>query len=109
LPDDLVELMHERLAALADPARIRLLDRLRGGSLTVAEITATVPTSQQNVSKHLGRLHRAGLVRRRRDGNHVFYAIASPAVLRLLDLVARDVLRDVDALAERVHRAGRDG
>ena len=39
---------------LADPTRIKLLDRLRTGEATVQELTGAVGTTQQNVSKHLG-------------------------------------------------------
>jgi DNA-binding transcriptional ArsR family regulator len=107
LQADLIDLMVERLSAMADPVRVRVLDRLRSGWLSVAEIAETQPTSQQNVSKHLARLHRAGLVDRRREGTSVRYGISSPTVLRLLDVVAREVLQEVDALARRLH--GVDG
>lgn len=106
LQDDLVNLMVDRLAAMADPVRVRLLDRLRSGRPSVAQIAEAVPTTQQNVSKHLARLHRADLVDRRREGTSVLYGISSPMALRLLDVVAREVLHDVDALARRLHRAG---
>ena len=43
----------ERFRALAEPTRIKLLDRLREGEATVLELTALVGTTQQNVSKHL--------------------------------------------------------
>ena len=56
LPDDLVELIAERFRALAEPTRIKLLDRLRDGEATVLELTVLVGTTQQNVSKHLNLL-----------------------------------------------------
>ena len=62
LPDELVELIARRFRVIGEPMRIRLLERLRSGELSVAELSAAVAASQQNVSKHLGVLHEAGIV-----------------------------------------------
>jgi hypothetical protein len=59
LSDDLVELIADRFRALAEPTRIKLLDRLREREATVLELTALVGTTQQNVSKHLNLLQQA--------------------------------------------------
>jgi DNA-binding transcriptional ArsR family regulator len=72
LPDDLVELIAERFRALAEPTRIRLLDRLRDGEVSVLELSDLVGTTQQNVSKHLVLLQRAGIVARRKEGNFAY-------------------------------------
>ena len=82
LPDELVELIAERFRALAEPTRIKLLDRLREGEATVLELTALVGTTQQNVSKHLVLLQRAGIVARRKQGNFAYYRIADETRLR---------------------------
>jgi DNA-binding transcriptional ArsR family regulator len=54
-------------AALADPTRRAILDRLAGGEATVAELTRPFAISQQAVSKHLKVLEQAGLISRGRD------------------------------------------
>jgi DNA-binding transcriptional ArsR family regulator len=54
-------------AALADPTRRAILDRLAGGEATVAELAGPFSISQQAVSKHLKVLERAGLITRSRD------------------------------------------
>ena len=51
------------------------------------ELTGALGSSQQNVSKHLGVLHLAGILSRRKDGNHVRYAIADDSVFALCALV----------------------
>ena len=53
-------------AALADPTRRAILDRLATGEKTVSELAAPFPMSIQAVSKHLQVLERAGLVERGR-------------------------------------------
>ena len=98
--DPLAEAIAERFRILGEPMRIRLLDRLRDGELTVQGLTAALETSQQNVSKHLGVLHRAGVVGKRKERNHVFYSIADPAVFELCELVCGGLSRQVAELAE---------
>src|SRR5260221_2811481 len=64
--------------SLADPTRRGTLERLiRGGELTVGVLTDESGVSQPMVSKHLGVLKSAGLVRDRRDGRETHY-IAQP-------------------------------
>jgi DNA-binding transcriptional ArsR family regulator len=53
-------------AALADPTRRAILDRLAEGEQTVSELARPFPISMQAVSKHLHVLERAGLVERGR-------------------------------------------
>ncbi len=58
-------------AALSDPTRRAILDRLAGGEATVSELAAPFRISRPAVSKHLTVLDRAGLVSRRKDGREV--------------------------------------
>ncbi|MFT3831909.1 MAG: metalloregulator ArsR/SmtB family transcription factor [Micropruina sp.] len=54
-------------AALADPTRLALLERLHAGDATVSELAAGFPLGTPAISKHLTVLERAGLISRRRD------------------------------------------
>ena len=87
LPDPLVELIAQRFRVLGEPMRIKLLDRLREGEATVNELREALGASQQNVSKHLGVLHQAGIVRRTKQGTSVRYAIADESVFALCEQV----------------------
>jgi DNA-binding transcriptional ArsR family regulator len=102
LPDELVELIAERFRALSEPMRIKLLDRLRDGEASVHELTETVGSTQQNVSKHLGVLRQAGIVGRRRDGNYVHYSIVDDGVFALCEDVCGSLRRQLDALRDTV-------
>ncbi|HUH12818.1 MAG TPA: metalloregulator ArsR/SmtB family transcription factor, partial [Longimicrobiales bacterium] len=82
-----LELVAERFKVLAEPMRLRILSALREGERTVSEIVDRVGAGQANVSKHLGLLHRHGMVERRKEGLHVFYGIADPDVFELCELV----------------------
>ena len=61
--------------ALSDATRRQILQDLRGGELTAGEIAARFPISGPSVSRHLGILKGAGLVRERRDANRIYYAL----------------------------------
>src|SRR5437763_8344993 len=54
-------------AALADPTRRAILERLAGGEATVSELAEPFPVSLPAVSRHLKVLERAGLIARNRD------------------------------------------
>lgn len=98
LPDSLVEVIADRFRVLGEPMRIRILDRLRGGEATVGELAEALATSQQNVSKHVGILARAGLVGREKDGNSVRCRIADETVLELCEQVCGGLQRQVAEL-----------
>jgi DNA-binding transcriptional ArsR family regulator len=77
----------QRFRVLAVPARLRILQQLRGEPHHVTALIAATGLRQANLSKHLSVLHRHGLVARVRVGRFVRYAIADPAVLALCDVV----------------------
>jgi DNA-binding transcriptional ArsR family regulator len=71
---------------LADPTRRAIFERLvRDGELTVRVLTDHARVSQPAVSKHLGVLKQAGLVRDRRDGRETHYRAQPKALAPLLD------------------------
>jgi DNA-binding transcriptional ArsR family regulator len=61
-----VDQLSSTFAALADPTRRAILERLSGGEATVNELAEPFPISVQAVSKHLRVLERAGLIERGR-------------------------------------------
>jgi len=66
--------------AMAAPTRRAILDRLRRGGSPVSELAAGFRMTRPALSKHLGILRRARLVRERRDGRQRIYQI-TPAPL----------------------------
>jgi DNA-binding transcriptional ArsR family regulator len=62
--------------ALAHPARIRILQHLAGrGEVPCMDIVAAVPLSQPACSRHINELRKAGLLKSRTHGSHVFFRI----------------------------------
>lgn len=74
---------------LGDPARLRILQSLRAGPLSVGEIHRACRLKQANTSKHLRVLRLAGVVTSRRSGTTVRYEVRDPVVLDLCDSVCR--------------------
>jgi DNA-binding transcriptional ArsR family regulator len=71
---------------LADPTRRALFERLcRDGEQTVGALTSQAGVSQPAVSKHLGVLKQAGLVRDRPDGRLTHYSALPDALTPLID------------------------
>lgn len=99
--------------ALAEPTRLRILHTVCHGELSVNEIVAATGLSQSNASRHLGLMHRMGILRRRRDGSQVFYSVADESVTELCRAVcvrmmfrpALSKTSDAFAATRRVRRA----
>jgi DNA-binding transcriptional ArsR family regulator len=71
---------------LADPTRRSIFERLcREGELTVGGLTQQAGVSQPAVSKHLGVLKQAGLVRARQEGRQTHYSAQRAALAPLVD------------------------
>jgi DNA-binding transcriptional ArsR family regulator len=74
-------------------------------SSNVAELQTSLGASQQNISKHLGILHNAGMVTRTKDGNHARYSIADEGVFELCEQVCGGVRRQLNQLDALLQRA----
>jgi len=71
---------------LADPTRRAIFERLcRDGEQTVGALTVRAKVSQPAVSKHLGVLKQAGLVRDRHEGRQTHYSAQLSALSPLID------------------------
>ena len=70
-------------AALADPTRRAVFERLRRGPLAVGEIARGLPVSRPAVSQHLRVLKEAGLVSEQRDGTRRLYRVEPKGLAEL--------------------------
>lgn len=87
LTPDVIELVAQRFRALAEPARLQILDALRRGEMTVTDLVDETGLGQANLSKHLQMLHSLGFVTRRKEGLFVYYGLADRDVFRLCDIM----------------------
>jgi DNA-binding transcriptional ArsR family regulator len=95
--------------SLADPTRRAIFERLcREGEQTVGTLTARAGVSQPAVSKHLGVLKQAGLVRDRHEGRQTHYSAQLGALAPLIDWASQlagfwqNRFDDLEALLRRM-------
>lgn len=79
------EFKAEFFKALAHPLRIRILDALRKGEVTVNRISQTLGVEQSTVSQQLAVLRSRNFLHTRKAGLNIFYSVRDPEVFRLLD------------------------
>ncbi len=86
-PDAVMDRAAALCAALGDTARLRLLELLLDDRHCVSELAEETGASMSAVSQRLKILAGAHLVRRTREGKHVFYALADDHVRHILNQV----------------------
>lgn len=86
-----LELIANRFKMLSEPIRLQLLQCLQAGEKSVNSLTELVETSQPNVSKHLKTLQDSGIVKRRQEGNTVYYSIADESIFELCEHVCNSL------------------
>jgi DNA-binding transcriptional ArsR family regulator len=73
------------LHALANERRLAVVELVAQGERSVGELERLVGISQSALSQHLARLRQAGLVRTRREGRTVYYALESVEAAEIID------------------------
>lgn len=71
---------------LAHPARIRILELLREGELSVGQLIPEVGLESSHLSQQLAVLRRANVLRARKDGSTVRYSVIDPRIFELLEV-----------------------
>ena len=75
------------LKAMAHPTRLYIVDRLSREEHCVGELQELVGADVSTVSKHLAILNEAGLVRREKRANQVFYSLTVPCVMNFFGCI----------------------
>jgi ArsR family transcriptional regulator len=100
MPEGALELVARRFAVLAEPMRLRLLQALFAGEKNVTALVGLTGGTQANISRHLQTLTEAQLLKRRKEGLQVFYAIADPSIYQLCELVCGSLEKRLAEQAE---------
>ena len=87
LSDAALQMIADRFKIMSDPMRLKILNALWDGELSVGGIIEASAGLQANISKHLGILQQSGLVSRRKDGLNVYYRICDETVFELCEVV----------------------
>jgi ArsR family transcriptional regulator len=83
------ELISSLLAQIQQPARIQILFTIDRDETCVCHIESILGIRQAAISQHLMSLRKAGLVKTRRDGRHIYYRLANEEILDLLHHAGR--------------------
>lgn len=94
-----IDEMSMLLAALGDPTRLRIVAALSSGELCVCDLAAAVGLSESAASHQVRRLRALGLVRPRREGRMMYYALDDEHVSQLYDAAREHVLHREEATA----------
>ena len=73
--------------ALSNPDRLLLLCQMTQGEKRVGELEALVGIGQPTLSQQLGVLREEGLVSTRRDGKNIYYQVADPRTLAVMEVL----------------------
>lgn len=104
-----LELVAARFRVLGEPSRLKLIAALAAAERSVGALVAATGLTQANVSRHLQTLTEAGILRRRKQGLHVLYAIADPGIFDLCEHVCGSVQRRLEAHVEAMAAGGAPG
>lgn len=93
MQDPLRRFKAEFFKALAHPARIKILELLYSGEMSVNELQTHLEIESSTVSQQLAVLRNRNIVEARKVGTSVFYRVRDPAVFELLE-VARKIFNN---------------
>lgn len=105
----LSEIKAELFKALGHSGRVRILEVLRDGDRTVAELIPVVGLESSHLSQQLAVLRRAGVVLATRTGSSVTYSIADPAIVEMLAAARSFLINSLSAsqgLLADLHQGG---
>lgn len=95
-----LELIAARFRALSEPMRLRLLQHMMQGEMSVGQLVEATASSQANVSKHLAVLRDAGMIAMNKQGLSTFCSIADPVVYDLCELMCSRLKREMEKQAQ---------
>ena len=76
---------------LASPKRLEIINTLRDKEMAASELAGKVGISSANMSQHLAMMRDKGILKSRRGGVNIYYALANPGVIKACDIM-REVL-----------------
>ena len=84
-PEPIHRIKADFFRTLGHPARVRILELLKDGELTVGKLQAELGIDSSGASQHLSAMRRQGLLESRREGTSVYYRVRDPRTFQLLE------------------------
>lgn len=92
----ILELQAEMMGVLSNPKRLGILKVLGKKEKTVGEIASQVGIELQNASQHLRIMKAHGIVLSHRDGQAVYYRLATPIIAECCELVRQAIMENLE-------------
>lgn len=96
MPIEMLEAVAAKFRALSQAPRLRLIETLFDGPMTVNALAERTRLGQANTSKHLAVLAQAGFLTRTREGTLVVYRLADEMPKQLCSLLCGRVMNEVE-------------
>jgi len=90
IEDHMLEKMAETLKAVAHPIRLQIVNILMRGEQSVGELVKQLGTKQSLTSQQLSILKSRGVLRSRRNGNVVYYALENSGVKKIISAIIEE-------------------
>ena len=94
--DPVFEAVAAYFGILSEPTRLRIVHAICEKEMTVSQIVEALGATQTNVSRHLGLMHRSGVLARRKDGNQVYYRVTDVAMVDICRSVCNRIAGQLD-------------
>jgi ArsR family transcriptional regulator len=75
----------EFFRTLGHPARVRVLELLKAGEMTVGDLQAELGIDSSGASQHLSAMRRQGILEARKEGTSVYYKVRDPRIFQMLE------------------------
>ena len=95
LSKEYLELVSRQFKILSDPLRLAVIQELKESEKCVSDLVEILNANQGNISKHLGYLSEAKMVKRRKDGLRVYYSLSSPIIVEICNIVCSKIEEDI--------------
>lgn len=102
LPDQKLAEIANMLKALSEPSRLKVMQHVHKKEMSVTELAELVGTSQANISKHLKILQLVNLVKKRRDGNHIYYSVYDDCVHKMCDAICEGYFKILEKHLQQI-------
>ena len=82
------------LKSMSNEYRLLILCHLGAGEMSVSQLNEAIDLSQSSLSQHLARLRQDGLVKTRRESQTIYYSIAAPITMSVIELLQHTYCSD---------------
>ena len=108
IEDMVFKIKADFLKALAHPARLQVIEYLKGGEASVGKLVQALGVEQSSLSRHLGTLRDLGVLEARQEKTNVFYKLHDHDIFKVLRPIAELLRRKLRKSEKILKSLGED-